>query len=93
MREHGLDLTRHEAQPLTDQLVRHADLIVAMTQGHRQAIIERWPSAAERTHLLLPEKGDVADPIGQTIGAYRHCAQEMASGIKHHLERLKGELC
>ena len=43
MREHGLDLTRHEAQPLTDQLVRHADLILTMTQSHLQSIVERWP--------------------------------------------------
>jgi protein-tyrosine phosphatase len=93
MREHGLDLTRHEAQPLTDQLVRHADLIVAMTQGHRQAIIDRWPEAAGRTQLLLPEKGDIADPIGQTIGAYRNCAREMSAGIKLLLEQLKHEFC
>jgi protein-tyrosine phosphatase len=92
MREQNLDLTRHEAQPLTEQLVRHADLILTMTNSHRQAIVERWPSAANRTMLLLPEKGDVADPIGQTIGAYRLCAQEIASGIKHHIQRLKDEL-
>ena len=46
MRERGLDLTRHEAQPLTDQLVRHADSILTMTHSHLQSIIERWPSAA-----------------------------------------------
>jgi protein-tyrosine phosphatase len=72
--------------------VRHADLILTMTRSHRQAIVERWPDAAERTHLLLPENADVADPIGQTIGAYRHCAAEIAAGINHHVERLKSEL-
>ena len=92
MREKGLDLTRHEAQPLTEQLVRHADLIVTMTQSHRQAIVERWPLAAERTVLLSSERIDVADPIGQTIGAYRHCAEEIAGGLAHHIERLKGEI-
>jgi protein-tyrosine phosphatase len=92
MSERGLDLTRHEAQPLTDQLVRHSDLIVTMTQSHRQTIAERWPEASERTVLLLPEKGDIADPIGQTLGAYRHCAEEIAMGLKHHLPRLTSEL-
>ncbi len=74
MREQGLDLSKHEAQPLTEQFVRHADLILAMTQSHLQSIVERWPTAAGRTHLLMPDRSDVADPIGQTVGAYRHCA-------------------
>jgi protein-tyrosine phosphatase len=92
MRERGLDLTRHEAQPLTDQLVRHADLILTMTQSHLQSIIERWPSAAGRTDILLPERSDVADPIGQTVGAYRDCAEQLEAGIEHHAERLRHEL-
>jgi protein-tyrosine phosphatase len=93
MREHGLDLTRHEAQPLTEQLVRHADLILTMTHSHMQSIDERWPSAADRTCVLLPEKVDVADPIGQTVGAYRQCAAQIAAGVKHHAEQLRHEVC
>ena len=92
MREQGLDLSRHEAQPLTEQLVRHADLILAMTQSHLQSIVERWPEAAGRTHLLMPDRGDVADPIGQTVGAYRHCAAQIATGVKHHAEHFRQEL-
>jgi protein-tyrosine phosphatase len=93
MSEHGLDLTRHEAQPLTEQLVRHADLILTMTHSHLQSIVERWPSAAERTCVLLPEKVDVADPIGQTVGAYRQCATQIAAAVKHHVEQLRQEVC
>ncbi len=92
MHEFNLDLTRHEAQPLTAQLVHHADLILAMTQGHVQAIVERWPEAADRTHLLLPNKNDLADPIGQSVSAYRQCAEQIATGIKYHAEQLKRDL-
>ena len=93
MREYGLDLTRHEAQPLTDQLVRHADLILTMTHSHLQSVIERWPSAADRTHMVLPDGCDVADPIGQTVGAYRECAHQINEGIKYYAEQLRHELC
>jgi protein-tyrosine phosphatase len=92
MREYGLDLARHEAQPLTDQLVRHADLILTMTQSHLQSIVERWPGAAERTRVLMPDRVDVCDPIGQTIGAYRHCATQIIEGVKHHAKQLRREL-
>jgi protein-tyrosine phosphatase len=92
MRERGLDLSRHEAQPLTDQLVRHADVIITMTHSHLQSIVERWPDAADRTQMLLPERTDVADPIGQTVGAYRDCADQIVTGVNHHAERLRREL-
>jgi protein-tyrosine phosphatase len=92
MQEKGLDLSRHEAQPLTDQLVRHADLILTMTQSHLQSIVERWPSAADRTRVLMPDRGDVSDPIGQTVGAYRHCAVQLTEGVKHHAKKLLNEI-
>ncbi len=92
MRERRLDLMRHEAQPLTDQLVRHADVILTMTASHMQSIMERWPSAGDRTCMLLPDRTDVSDPIGQTVGAYRHCAEQIESAVNHHVERIKAEL-
>jgi len=92
MREQGLDLSRHEAQPLTEQLVRHADLILTMTHSHMQSIVERWPNAAERTRVLMPDRADVCDPIGQPIGAYRQCAAQITDGVNYHAGRLRHEL-
>lgn len=92
MNEQGLDLSRHEAQPLTEQLVRHSDVILAMTNSHMQSIIERWPEAADRTCMLMPTRRDVSDPIGQSIGAYRHCAAQLSEGIKYHAEKIQQEI-
>jgi protein-tyrosine phosphatase len=92
MREWNLDLATHKAQPLTEKLVRDADLILPMTQNHLQAIIDGWPTAADRTRLVLPDKADVADPIGQTIAAYRHCAEQIDAGVRHHRQQLDREL-
>jgi tRNA threonylcarbamoyl adenosine modification protein (Sua5/YciO/YrdC/YwlC family) len=89
MREHDLELSRHEAQPLTEKLTRDADVILAMTASHMQSIVERWPDAAERTCLILPERNDLADPIGQPVGAYRQCAAQIAKAVKHHAERIQ----
>lgn len=92
MRDQGLDLSRHEAQPITDQLVRQADRILTMTNSHLQSILDRWPGAADRAAVLLPDKRDVVDPIGQTVRAYRDCAEQIARGIEYHAEQLLREL-
>ena len=77
MNERGLDLSQHESQPLSDRLVRYADLIITMTRGHREAIVNHWPDAAPRTFILSRNRGDVADPIGGPADLYRKCADQI----------------
>ncbi len=67
----GMDLSQHETQPLTEPLVRYADLIFTMTESHRQAVLAQWPSAAERTKVLSTSGGDISDPIGGPVERYQ----------------------
>lgn len=87
MAEYGVDLHLHEAQPLTEPLVRQADRIFTMTQSHRDAIVAQWPAAAERTRVLCDE-GDVADPIGGPLERYQRCAAQVESAITSRLDEL-----
>jgi len=80
--EMGLDLSGHETQPLTEPLVRHADLIYTMTRSHRAAIVAQWPSAAERTHLLSVDESDICDPIGAPPERYRRCAAQIQAELR-----------
>jgi protein-tyrosine-phosphatase len=77
MNERGLDLSLHESQPLSDRLVRYADLIITMTRGHREAIVNHWPEAGPRTYVISRNRGDVADPIGGPADMYRKCAEQI----------------
>jgi protein-tyrosine phosphatase len=88
MAQAGLQLADHESQPLTNQLVRHADIIWTMTRSHRQAIVSQWPEASPRTSVLGPDATDIVDPIGGPIEYYEKCAGE----IKRALEKRIGEL-
>ncbi len=89
MAERGLELGDHSSQPLTERLVRHADLILTMTAGHRQAVISQWPDAAQRTFLVMPDQQDISDPIGQPISAYARCAEEIEEGLKSWVDRIQ----
>lgn len=88
MGERGLDLTHHESQPLSDRLVRHADVIFTMTQSHRAAVVARWPEASNRIELLCPDGTDVADPIGGPTDAYRSCADQIDVHVEARLKDL-----
>lgn len=88
MSERGIDLMAHVAQPLSDRLVRHADVILTMTQGHRQAIVGQWPEAAERTVPLCGER-EIADPIGGSIDVYRQCAEQIDLAIAERIDQFE----
>jgi protein-tyrosine phosphatase len=85
----GLDLSGHGTQPLTEPLVRHADVIYVMTRAHRDALVDQWPSAAERTELLAADGSDICDPIGGPIERYRHCLTRMQAELKIRLTALE----
>lgn len=89
MRGHGLDLNQHESQPLNEQLVRHADLILTMTRGHRESIIGQWPAAAPRTFVLREDEADVADPVGGPAELYRRCAEQIEAELRNWVPRLE----
>jgi tRNA threonylcarbamoyl adenosine modification protein (Sua5/YciO/YrdC/YwlC family) len=89
MTKMGIDLGTHESQPLTEQLVRHADYILTMTRHHRNAILAEWPSAADRTELLCADGADVADPIGGPLELYEQCAKQIRAQLDQWVERVR----
>ncbi|HUG70618.1 MAG TPA: L-threonylcarbamoyladenylate synthase [Pirellulaceae bacterium] len=88
MQERGIDINPHESQPLTERLVRFADLILTMTRGHREAIVAQWPDAAARTKLVCRDDTDVSDPIGGPIDRYRRCAEQIDSQLSAWVDEI-----
>ncbi len=89
MQRQGISLAEHESQPLTAQLVRHADMIWTMTRSHRQAIVSQWTDAASRTHVLSRDEGDIADPIGGPVEYYERCAAQIKAELIARLAELE----
>ena len=88
VRARGGALDEHASRRLTVELVRHADLIVAMTRDHLEALLAHAPDVADRTRLLDPEGGDLDDPVGADRDTYRRTA----AAIERHLDHLLADL-
>lgn len=89
MAQEGLDLASHVSQPLTEQLVRNADMVLAMTRAHREAIVMQWPDVASRAHLVMRDGQDISDPIGCPAEMYERCAVQLKSGLAPWVESLE----
>jgi protein-tyrosine phosphatase len=89
MTEMGLDLSAHESRPLSDRLVRFADVIWTMTRMHRQSVLARWPEAGPRTELLALDQTDIPDPIGSSQEVYRACAKQLQTELAARLSKME----
>jgi len=92
-REAGLDLESHRARLLTGPLVRAADLVLAMGAGHLEFIRVLSPEAAGRVFRLRDyatrgeAPGDVQDPYGAGLEAYRKTLVELQELVERSLLR------
>lgn len=72
--EHGLDGSAHRARQLTPALMRQADLVLAMEQGHVGSMQRLAPEASGKV-MLLDKWGagqDIPDPYRQQRPAFEH---------------------
>lgn len=81
-KELGVDLSHHRSKPLTKELVRSADLIVAMTDDHRFQILRCFPKVGKKVFLIksfgtsnVPT--DVSDPFGGSLSVYKKTRDEI----------------
>ena len=86
LKEINVDLRAHRSQPVTDDLVEDAELIVVMTEGHRDELLERYPGAASKIYMLKSfdpssDGGDVMDPIGLSLDVYRYIRGEISNAL------------
>lgn len=92
MKGKGLDLTQHESQPLSDRLLRYADVVLTMTRSHREAVLAQWPEAAGRVFVLSQDNKDIADPIGGSPEMYRRCADQIDTLLDSWVGELAGQV-
>lgn len=83
-RNWGIDITGHRARQLTEKLIADADLILAMTPEHVEAILRRNSAAANKTFLIRgfpapysTSQEGVRDPIGGTLEEYNQTFLEL----------------
>lgn len=93
MRRRGQDLSGHRSTPLGAEAVRWADVILVMTGGHRRQVLQAWPEAAGKTHLLAELAGrgkvDVPDPVGQEIAVYEATADRLEQDLRKIVQQWK----
>jgi protein-tyrosine-phosphatase len=93
--ERSLDLSQHRAQTLTRELVRDADLVLAMGPHHLERI--EALGGGGKSYLLTDfashglSARPVNDPIGGELEVYRATADELEHEVRRVFDRITAE--
>jgi protein-tyrosine-phosphatase len=92
MLERELDIAAHKSQMLNKELIEWADLVLAMTAGHKSAINSILQS--EKAYTIGEYSGmniSVSDPYGGNLQVYLDCAQEIYNLLLQIKEKILDE--
>lgn len=91
MAQRGIDLRTHRSRSVTHELVAGADLVLAMTRSHVEALRTAFPEHAHKVHLLsemIGQEYDIYDPYGGARLEYAYVATELEELIEAGYERI-----
>ena len=93
--ERGLDLSQHRAQTLSRELVRDADLVLAMGPHHLERIDALGGGGKGFLLTDFASRGasarPVNDPIGGELDMYRTTADELELEVRRVFDRITAE--
>lgn len=84
----GIDLTFHQTKPITEELIEKSDIILAMTQAHKELL---KPMAGDKVYTLKEyagESGDISDPYGGDLEEYEETAKEIYDALVDVAEKI-----
>lgn len=91
MKKRGIDLTYHKTKPLTDELINMADIILVMTEAHKQLISAVAPDKIYTLKEYAGGEGDISDPFGGDDEEYDRTADEIYDALVDIAEKLPVE--
>lgn len=80
---------------VTENLVAKSEIILTMTETHREAIIRAYPESELKTFVLKDYVGydtvdvNIRDPFGMDKKDYEECADEVENAIKKLVDKLR----
>ena len=72
-----LSLINHKAQLVTESLLEEADIILTMTENHKEALMQAAPGKVYTLGEYADGNTSIGDPFGGDLNVYQNCANEI----------------
>lgn len=91
LRRRGLDISAHRSRTVTDESLAGMDLVLTMTNPHKEHILRLWPELRDRLFTLGEYAGtgtSVPDPFGGTLPQYEQTAEVLLPMLRETVARI-----
>ena len=88
LKKYDIDLSEHRAQPVSAELLEKCDLILTMTEAHKQLLSQFAPNKVYTLMEYSGSDGDIPDPYGGDLEEYEETAQALYDALVDVAERL-----
>ncbi len=89
LKKRGVDASQHLSQSVSSTMLYKSDMILVMTEAHRQVVLKHAPEVYDRVYLLrefLKEGAgasiEIPDPMGQPLSAYEECVSVIDAAVQ-----------
>lgn len=86
LKRQQIDISNHISRPICAKDIEDADLILTMTQSHKQVLKGACREKKKPLYTLMEFIGEkekeVADPFGRDLADYEICAKEIMDCVK-----------
>lgn len=93
IKKYNIDLTSHRAKLLSPNEVQSFDLILTMSESHKNSIISIFPDIENKVFTMYEfsfgKREDISDPFGGDIEVYEKCLDEIYMCVKQIVDKNK----
>ena len=92
--ELGVDISPHISTNVNPEVLKEADLILAMTSAHKQALLDIYGAEKNKVYTLseyIGEDREISDPYGGELMVYRECANQLYHMLSKAYLKIKAE--
>jgi protein-tyrosine phosphatase len=89
--ERGLDISKHQSQVITREMLMEAALVLCLAEGHAEAMRAEFPEQASKIFLLtemIGQRYSISDPYGGPRYAYERMIDDVTKLIEDGLPRI-----
>lgn len=91
LNKRNFDISNHQTQPITRQLVENFELILTMEDFHKEAIQTEFPESKSRLYMLSEMSNlriNVQDPVGKKLEDFLRCVDEIDQWVLNGMPRI-----
>ena len=93
LEKNNIPISSHKPTQIKEDLVRESNLILTMSQHHKEQLSYRYPESLYKIYLLSEyvenSSKEIIDPYGLSLEAYQECFWTIKSYIEKLLLKLK----